>query len=72
MGLPGQVQELAFLAPHPHFSPPADGRPVLPIVADGHSGDGIEGLAQDALSHQGPGQIRVLHLDPLQVRPTNG
>ena len=55
MGLPDQVQELASLAPHPHFPPPADGRPILPTTADGHCGDGIEGLAQDALPHHGPG-----------------
>src|SRR5438034_2405963 len=72
MGLPDQVQELAFLAPHPHFPPPADGRPILPTTADGHFGDGIEGLRKDALTHHGPGQIRVLHLDPLHVRPPNG
>src|SRR6266702_5589143 len=42
MGLPGPVQELAFLAPHPHFSPPAEGCPVPPTAADSHGDDVIE------------------------------
>src|SRR5260370_573181 len=29
MGLPGQVQPLAYPVPHPYFPRPADGRPVL-------------------------------------------
>src|SRR5215469_10607425 len=72
MGLPGQVQELAFLPPHLHFSPPAEGREVTPTAADGHGADGIEGRRKDALAYLGPGKRRVLHLDALQVRPTNG
>src|SRR5437764_4186440 len=36
MRLPGQVQGLACLAPHPYFAPLAARGPVLPAAADGH------------------------------------
>src|SRR5947209_16119786 len=36
MRLPGQVQGLACLAPHPYFPPLAARGPVLPAAADGH------------------------------------
>src|SRR5438270_6370320 len=72
MGLPDPVQGLARLLlplPHPHFSPLAGSRPVLSVAADGHCPAGIEGLSKDALTHQCPGQSRVLHLDALQIHP---
>ena len=72
MGLPDPVQGLARLLlphPHPHFSPLAASGPVLPVAADGHCPAGIEGLSKDALTHQRPGQGRVLHLDALQIHP---
>src|SRR2546430_818272 len=54
MGLPGQVQDLACLAPHPYFPPLAARGPVLAALADGERGDGIEGLGKDALTDQRP------------------
>src|SRR5438477_368601 len=50
----------------------APGGPLVPAGADSDRPDGIEGLRKDTLTHHGPGQSRILHLDPLQVRPTNG
>src|SRR2546421_3123158 len=75
VGPPDQVQALACLLlhpPYPHFPPLAPGGPILPAGADSDRPDGIEGLRKDTLTHHGSGQIRILHLDPLQVRPTNG
>src|SRR5438132_539365 len=65
MGLPGQVQGLACLAPHPYFPPLAARSPVLPGAADGHRYDGIEILGQDTLTQQRPAQLGILHLDAL-------
>src|SRR2546428_3994107 len=62
MGLPDQVQGLACLAPHPYFPAPAGCGPVLPAAADGDRYDGIKGLAKDALTDQGSGKPRILHL----------
>src|SRR5437868_4835546 len=72
VGPPDQMQALACLTPYPHFPPLAPGGPIVPAGADSDRPDGIEGLRKDTLTHHGPGQSRILHLDPLQVRPTNG
>src|SRR5947209_17818648 len=71
MRLPGQVQQLTTLAPHPHFPPPAARSPVLFVEACGHRPDGIEGLSKDRLTQGGSRKRRILHLDPLQRRSTN-
>ncbi len=72
MGLPNQVQDLACLAPHPHFASLAGCGPVLPAAADGGRCDSIKGLGKDALTDQGSGQGRVLQLDPLQIDAAQG
>src|SRR2546421_653334 len=54
MGLPGQVQGPAYLAPHPYFAPLAARGPVLSAAADGHRYDDVEGLSKDALTQQRP------------------
>jgi hypothetical protein len=72
MRLPGQVQQLPFLPPHPHFSPPAARSPVLPARAGGHGPDSIEGGSPDGLTQSGSRKRRILHLDALQVGPANG
>src|SRR3989440_9952225 len=71
MRLPGQVQELSFLAPHPHFPPPAAHSPVLSVEACGHRPDGIEGGSPDRLTQSGSRKLGILHLDPLQRCPSN-
>src|SRR2546423_1180358 len=57
MGSPDPVQELAFLAPQPHFPPPSGGGPILAALADRHGGDSIEALSPDALLELCPSQI---------------
>src|SRR2546423_13975332 len=71
MRLPGQVQELSFLAPHPHFPLPAARSPVLSVETCGHRPDGIEGGSPDRLTQSGPRKLRILHFDPLQRRSPN-
>ncbi len=44
MRLPGQVQGLACLTPHPYFAPLAARGPILPALADVHRPDSIEVL----------------------------
>jgi len=56
MRLPDQMQGLASLAPHPHFSPRAARRPKHSPGADGHRPGGTEGLGKDALTDQRCGQ----------------
>src|SRR5207302_8544248 len=72
MGSPDPVQELAFLAPQPHFPSPSGGGPILAALADCHGGDSIEALGPDALFEPCPSQIGVLQLGTLQIGPTNG
>src|SRR5579859_358888 len=71
MCLPGQMQPVAVACPtpHPYLPSPADGRPILPIAANGQRRDEIEGLAQGALTQQCPGQTRILYFDFLQIGP---
>src|SRR2546427_12747519 len=72
MRLPGQMQGVALLAPHPHFSPRAARRPKRSPSADGHRPDSIKGLGKDGVAKGGLRKRCMLHLDALQIRSPDG
>ena len=67
MRQPRQIQGVAPIAPHPHFSLRAARRPKHSPGADGHRPGGTEGLGKDAALEHSPGKRRILHLDALQI-----
>src|SRR2546425_5145618 len=72
MRLPGQMQGVAPLAPHPHFSPRAARRPIHSLGADCHRPGSIKGLGEDGVTKGGLRKRCILHLDALQIRSPDG
>lgn len=66
VGLPGQLQCLAPLTPHPHFSLLTACRPERPSAAAHYFPDRIEGFGENRIAQVGPHQRCILHLDSLQ------
>src|SRR5262249_51877466 len=71
MSLPDPVQRLVLLFPNTHFPLLATRCPPPSIRAYGHNPGGIDGLGQDGIADECPGEQGILHLDTLQIRPTN-
>src|SRR5437016_4849307 len=71
MRLPGQMQPLTFLTPHPHFSPPAACCPVASSAADGHGKGDIKGGSPDDVAQIRTCQGSILHLYPLKISSSN-
>src|SRR5258708_24922513 len=72
MRQPGQMQGLAPIAPHPHFSPRAARRPKRSSSADGHRPGSIKRLGKDGVAKGSLRKRCILHLDPLQIRSPDG
>src|SRR2546421_2990257 len=72
MRLPGQMQGVTPLAPHPNFSPRAARRPKRSPGADGHSPGSIKDLGEDGVTKGGLRKRCILHLDALQIRSADG
>src|SRR6266487_5113207 len=67
-----QVWHSPLVTPEMHLAAVAARGPIASICAERHRVHEIEGIREDGLMEFGLSEIGILHLDLLQVRPTNG
>src|SRR5262249_27257776 len=71
MSLPDPVERLAFLFPNTHFPLLAPRSPPPSRRCYGHNPGGIDSLGQDRVADKYLRERGILHLDALQICPTN-
>ena len=70
VGAPGVTQGQSARFPYANFATPAGSRPGGPSAADGDCQDVIKGFGKDAVLDNRFPKPRILHLDALQVHPS--